>query len=365
MLVCVYEDRPAALIGVKLLVLSLESQCPGLPIAVSCPLEDRAFGDWVRRHECVEFHEDPSMAGQGWNSKPVLLKKLLDDGHEEVIWIDSDVIVARDFRHLLRTRGQDEIVVGQEQYWGLHQGGTIRTRLWGLAPGRPLPWTANSGFVRVTPAHRSLLDAWLQLLSAPEYAEAQRQEPMHERPIHMQGDQDVLTALLAARDFADLPVAFLRRGRDIVQCIGPGGYAVHERLLNLWRGLPPLVHGIDPKPWQLPTLAATNGLKDQYHRVACELSPYAWVAQRHIEALGEPLPGVEVRTLAGRILDAAAFGNPTARGIPLALFHSLGKRVRRILGLTPWRNAEAVAGRVMEPWGQRLIDANPRTTANG
>lgn len=364
MRVCVYEDRPAALIGVKLLVLSLERQCPGLPITVSCPLQNRAFGDWSRRHDSVELHEDPGMAGQGWNTKPVLLKKLLDDGHEEVIWIDSDVVVARDFRHLLSTRSQDEIVVGQEQYWGLHQGGTIRTRLWGLTPGRPLPWTVNSGFIRVTPAHRRLLEAWRQLLSAAEYTEAQRLEPMHNRPIHLQGDQDVLTALLGAKDFAHLPVGYLRRGRDIAQCIGPGGYAIHERLLNLWRGMPPLVHGIDPKPWHLSTRHSPSRLKDQFCRVSCELSPYAWVAQQLADGLEEPLPAVEVRTLTGRLFNAMALGNPTLRGIPLALVHSFGKRIRRILGLTPWRNAEALARRVKEPWGQRILDTIPRTMVN-
>lgn len=104
-------------------------------------------------------------------------------------------------------------------------------------------------------------------------------------------------------------------------------------------------------------------MKDYYHIVSCELSPYAWAARQYTAALGEPLEGVALRTLVGRVSNAVAFGHPTLQGMPIALFHSLGKRVRRILGLTPWRDAEVVAGQVLEPWGQRLLDTIPQSAA--
>ena len=44
------------------------------------------------------------------------------------------------------------------------------------------------------------------------------------RPIHMQGDQDVLTALLSSTEFAHIPLKTLRRSKHIVQFDGVWGY---------------------------------------------------------------------------------------------------------------------------------------------
>ncbi len=52
----------------------------------------------------------------------------------------------------------------------------------------------------------------------------------------MQGDQDVLTALLTSTEFADIPLKMLRRGKDIVQFDGVWGYTTTERLAEFaWR----------------------------------------------------------------------------------------------------------------------------------
>ncbi len=195
MVICVYEDRKPALIAVRLLVLSLRRNCPDVPIVVSCPLSDPSFTGWVRSQRGVVLHEDPSLRGLTWNIKPTMLLHLLDAGHEEVVWIDSDTILARDFRFLLSDCRSEEVVVTEAQYWDVYQGGTVRTELWGLEPGRALPTLACTGFVRITAAHRDLLRAWQRLLADEEYGQAQ-QRAMYKRPIHMIGDQDVFSAIL-------------------------------------------------------------------------------------------------------------------------------------------------------------------------
>lgn len=360
MLACIFEDRPAALIGVKLLVLSLQRHCPGLEVAVHCPAADAGLRRFLSGRPGVELHVEPALAGQGWNTKPLLLSRGLDSGYDAVVWLDSDVIAAGDFRPRLERHPPAAVVGGQEQYWGLHQGGTIRARLWGLEPGRPLPWTINSGCVRVTPAHRELLAAWSRLLEDSEYRAAQRIEPMYARPIHQQGDQDVLTALLGSRRFEHLPVAYLRRGVDIVQGIGPAGYALHERIARLLRGggLPPLIHGVHPKPWA--AAPAGGGLMDRvrshHDRMYLELSPYAYAARPYLDELGEDAPSLRIRTAGGRICHALSAGSPALAGLPQAIVHSLGKRAKRLAGKTPWRNVEAIARQVTGRHGERVLD---------
>src|SRR3712207_4014819 len=112
-----------------------------------------------------------------------------------------------------------------------------------MVPGRRLPATANTSVLRVTPHHTGLLEEWRSLLRSTEYQSAQLR-PWDERPTHLMGDQDVLTALLSSADFADVPVRMLRRDVDIAHCFGSAGYLPLQRVRAVVRGqrLPPLVH---------------------------------------------------------------------------------------------------------------------------
>lgn len=47
----------------------------------------------------------------------------------------------------------------------------------------------------------------------------------------MLGDQDVLTALLTSKEFSEIPIHILRKGRQILQFNGIYGYAVAERIV--------------------------------------------------------------------------------------------------------------------------------------
>ena len=97
------------------------------------------------------------------------------------------------------------------------------------------------------------------MLSHPAYLKAQAQ-PWYERPLHMIGDQEVLTGLLGSVDFQETSIRLLRRGTDIAQCFGPAGFTPVERLRSMIGHRPAFVHAMGPKPW-LRQLSAPPLLK--------------------------------------------------------------------------------------------------------
>lgn len=328
--IVIHEDRADCLTGVKLLLLSLARHCPGL--AITCSTSgDGIPAEWAARFPSVSFRSFPDLCGMSWNIKPKLLLKLLDEGHEELLWIDSDIIVTRDFRPIFQSLDPGTVVGAQEVYWGQAQGTDCRTLAWGLPVGRILPTTFNSGVVRVTPRHRLLLQAWSELLSHPTYVESQRR-PWQQRPVHMIGDQEVLTALVGSSYFADVPVLLLKRGSQIAQLFGPAGYTIGERLANLGRDLPPFVHAMGRKPW-IAAHPQGGGARAFYERVAAELSLYTWVARQYANELGGDTSWMWAKTPPGRLMALLSFGSPHLRGLPLAVLDSAVRTLRKSLGI--------------------------------
>src|SRR5438045_2971520 len=91
MIICTYEDRPTDLVGVQLLVSSLARHLPGASIHVACPTPPPELAAWLRARPGVTLDETRDERLRGWNVKAGLLTRLLDAGHDDVIWIDSDV----------------------------------------------------------------------------------------------------------------------------------------------------------------------------------------------------------------------------------------------------------------------------------
>ncbi|MCP5150465.1 MAG: nucleotide-diphospho-sugar transferase [Ectothiorhodospiraceae bacterium] len=353
-LVVIHEDRPSARVGVELAVLSVRRNSPGVDILVSWPGIDAGLAHWLRARG-VAVLDEPAFADRGWNIKPTLLGVGLDRGAREVVWLDTDIIAAGDIRPLLAGCGADEVVVSDEHYWGISHGGTVRTELWGLAVGRTLTATANSGFVRVTGAHRGLLAAWRALLDCPQYAAVQRRA-WETRPVHMVGDQDVLTALLGSRRFAHLPVRYLRRGRDIALNFGPAGYSVAERLGNLGRGLPPLVHCSGPKPWETPAVTSVGGgLRAWYRRAFLEVCEYTAVARAYRDEIDGSALALDVRTGLGRLCRVLGGGQPNLQSLPLAVFHGALRRVKRAFVGTSWPTDPARIPAADRPDGEAIV----------
>jgi lipopolysaccharide biosynthesis glycosyltransferase len=270
-----------------------------------CPAATPAFLGWLKQHPQVQMRELLAKEVKGWNVKPDLLLQLLDEGHEEVIWIDTDILLTKDFRFLISDERANNLIVAQEYRWEPMQGSSTRTQGWKLPYGRELDSAVCSCFIRVTPSHRELLEAWRDCLREPVYLEAQASG---NRPFYLLSDQDALTALLGSSRFADIKIDWLKRGLDIVHCFREDGFTVGERLVSIFRGLPVFVHAQGPKPW-----------RNMHQEVYLELSPYSSVAQQYRQSLDEDSSWIDVKSGLGKILNMATFAHPSLRGLLIAL----------------------------------------------
>lgn len=340
MIICIHEDRYEHIPGVKLAILSLLRHCPTLSMIVSFPHAPVPFRTWVESLSNVDLLDDPKLAGLGWNIKPVLLLRCLEEGHTDVVWIDADIIVNQDFRSRFSTFDEKTLVVAPEYYWGPQQGGNHRATTWGLKPGRSLSATANTGIVRVTPHHIELLQAWKYLLNHPAYITAQRQ-PAGDRPLAMIGDQEVLTALLGSEEFSAVPLEILQRGTDIAQCAGAAGYTPAERLKALFHTPPLFIHAIGGKPWMRshylagawkPEQPLRERLRASYEYLHLELSPYVAAARHYQDKMGEAADWMNIHSIPGQFLHKVCLGNPALQGLPLACVEASARRLRYVMG---------------------------------
>jgi hypothetical protein len=326
------------LVGVKLTVLSLASHWPGLEVAVHAPGAPVGFHEWLSRRQNV-FAGEAVLHDTGWNVKPALLLHHLGAGRSPVIWIDSDIVLMGDLAARLAIEPLNALVGTEDLWWARAQGRADRTEAWGFAPGRILPRTFNTGLVRATSTHVPVLEAWYDLLQTEHYRRAQ-ESPWADRPLHLVGDQEVLTALLGASEWAHVDVRLLRRGLDIAQCYSPASFAPTERVrLAVRRRTPVLVHAMGQKPWASPAGPPPRSRSgrfwawvDDSHRY---LTPYTWVANSLAEGLGEedlawlkPRPGAAW-------LSAAANHDPVLQELPLSVVDTarcISPKVRHEVG---------------------------------
>ncbi len=277
----------------------------------------------------------PDTKDCAWNVKPTVLLRLLEEGYPEVFWIDSDIIAHGDVLTGLTQRSPETFGATEETYWGQNQGGTARTVAWGLTPGREMPCTINSGVIRVTAEHIQLLKDWQCMLKHPVYVRAQSL-PWYERPLHMITDQEVLTALLGAKEYAHIPLALLRRGVDIAQCMGPGGFTPWERIGALRTGLPGLIHSMGIKPWtrnsKPPRLRLNlSSLRHYYEYLHVELTPYVPEARAYGPELGEDLRWMELSSHPAKLMAALTFSSSIFQEFPLSLVDAVARSWRRWL----------------------------------
>lgn len=335
-IICVHEDRDSCLIGMKLTLLSVRDHCPTVSIVASCPAPPQSFVDWLSDNiPNVRLCSHPETKNRSWNAKAAVLLRLLREGYSEVIWLDSDVIVHHDVLSSLMGLQPATFGAAQETYFGQNQGGSIRTRAWGLTVGRQMPCTVNSGVLRITGEHVELLRAWDVLLKHPLYVRAQSL-PWHDRPLHMIGDQEVLTALLGSRDYANVPLFLLRRGADIAQCMGPAGFTPLERIIAFYSGFPGLVHSMGSKPWMRKSLPPRiefklSSLRHYYEHLHMELTPYVCVARRYEARLNEhDLRWLRPTSMPAKFIEAT-LPSPILKEFPLALIDATSRWCRRWL----------------------------------
>lgn len=331
-LVCFADDRASSQPALRISIASLASVSPETNIWVVYPPADADFIAWAETYPTVQLLTEPIVGATGWNVKPSILLAALDRGFDEVVWIDSDIVMAGDWRHLIADLHRDMLVVAEEALWGDHEDGdATRARGWGFDVRRSMPCAANTCFIRVTQAHRGLLEAWRDCLRDPNYMAAQAL-PYAKRPLHFIGDQDVLTALLCSEAHAKTPVKFIKRGKDVLQVFGLKGFTTVERLRVLLFGPPPLIHSQGYKPWIIK--APDSGIYGILNAVYLDLSPYMIFARPFVSRDDARSSWMEARTRWGKLLRTTGFGSAPLTGLPLAIFFDalfFFARIRRLL----------------------------------
>ena len=318
-----YEDRPGEFDGIKVLLRSLARHQPDWSAILFLPDGPAELTAWCEAQRLRSVRVNTVCRKLGWNSKPECLLAALQEGHSEVVWLDSDLALAQPIEPLFKRIPAGTVVATEEAPWFNEQGTRPRTEGWGLKVGRCLPVTVNSCAMRFDTSHLSLLHAWNELLQAPSYVAAQR-EGLDRRPVHMKSDQDVLNALLGSARFASTPLTLLRNGIEIAQCFEEDGYRVGARLRHAFRALPPLVHAQGSKPWR--------DYGTRFKRIWVQLSPYPWLAQQVAGDIPEIAAWARVRMPLARLLNGLTLGEPSLRGLLPALvrssFRILGRSVR-------------------------------------
>jgi hypothetical protein len=334
LIICVYEDRKDHEMPLQLLLLSLEQHCPQIPVYLFYPPASPAFSHWLLSRIQVTLCTKPLENANGWNVKPRAILRLFDLGYDDVCWIDSDIIVTKDFSYLFKGANDQTIFVTEESLWGFNydrkhalwnkfnDSGALRASLWGFKVQRPLKFTLNTAVLRVTLAHRALLERWNELLQSEVYKEAQKTY-WQERPIHMFTDLDVFTALLASQQFANFPIKILRRGKEILQCMALTGFSLFERARILVRGFPIFIHSQASKPWNVPDNVHVVQLGAYVRAVYLDLSPYTLIAKTYRHQLNGNTAWTQPHFRLSRVLRALGFWCIPLVGLPIAVVADL------------------------------------------
>jgi hypothetical protein len=327
--ICVAEDREVCEPCLKLLLLSLNVHCPGIEVSLFYPPAREGFLTWIKKCPQVRLQADHLKNGYGWNVKPQAIMDLMDRGVDEVIWLDSDIIVIR--TPIMSGLTRDTLVATENTLVDERcDRNALRARLWGFPVGRVLPFSLNSCVLRVTRDHYALMERWWELLQSDIYQDLQR-KAWRQRPVHMLSDQDVLTALLTSQEFSEVPVHILQRGKHIIQFDGVYGYTVAERMRNLLGDCPSFIHSCAGKPWSDRwRLEPTNGLREYIKKVYLDLSPYTLSAARFRHDLVSSTEWMEPHYGLSRILRALGMGYPALVGLPMAILGDLARGLKYI-----------------------------------
>jgi len=323
--ICSYEDRPEAMDSLILMGESLCAVDREVSLHLIVPDPPDAVRAWAHRRPEVLISTTRPTGVTGWDVKPWLLLQELSEGRQEVLWLDSDIIVTRPISRMLQEFPRESVIFAEE--WTRSK--IPVSHLWGLPSVRPVQ-LFNNCFIRATQAHRPLLERWLQMTRDPRYREAQAL-PFERRPIQALHDGWLLIALLESEEFGQVPFDYIRLGRHIAQCAGSSGYWPHHRLLDLFRGLPPLIHGLGRKPWE-PGRARSR-IQRFLLDLATDVSPYVLAARRVARNIDMTPDWLEARTRTGATLRALTAGHPGMAGLPLASLHALHMKISQMLGL--------------------------------
>lgn len=329
--ICVAEDRAACEPALKILLLSLSTHCPWLEVNLFYPGASYDFRIWMKKCSRVVLQKARLRRNYRWNVKPQALLCLLDQGFDEVIWIDSDILVTRNIADVLSGLDRETIAVTEDALGNERDDSDARrARLWGFSVGRILPFVLNTGVLRVTRAHHSLLKRWWELVQLDAYQDCQKIAEWKERPVHMKGDQDVLTALLTSREFSDIPIRILGRGKHILQFCGLGGYTTFDRITRLRGTQPTFIHQFGYKPWSEPWPSEQTTRK-YVERTYVDVSPYTLLAKRYRNELECGTEWMDPHYKLSRVLRMLGLGHSALAGLPMAIMLDFGRLAKWVL----------------------------------
>lgn len=340
MIICVHEDRIEHIAGLKLTLLSILRYRPDLSVFVSFPNSPPSLHSWLEALPNTKLIDDPALKGLGWNVKPTLLLYCLSKGYSDVVWIDADIIINRDFKPFFSCLDEKTMVVAQEYYWGPKQEKNQRALTWDLKPGISLPANVNSGVIRVTSCHKVLLENWQSLLNHPAYKLAQT-KPTNDRPLAMIGDQEVLNALLSSDKFSHISLKMLKRGVEIAQCFKMAGYTPSERIKSLFVAPPYFIHAMGNKPWRREKSPKVLWQKETqfsqkaeryFNYIHQELTPYTAIARQYKNLLGEDTDWLNTKSIPAKLLTTLFFNHSILQEFPLSIIESVSRRIYRFLG---------------------------------
>jgi hypothetical protein len=322
--VCSYEDRAEAMDSLILMGESLCAVDGDVSLHLTVPEAPDSVRAWARGRPEVALSTARPVGVTGWDVKPWILLQELNEGQPEALWLDGDTIVTRAISSLVRQFPPDSLIVAEE--W-VRAAAIPASQFWGMPAGRAIP-VVNNCFVRATQTHRPLLQRYLEMSHDPRYREAQAL-PYERRPHHLVHDGWLLIALLQSEEFSSVHFACIRRGRDIAQCAGSSGYRPHDRILDLFRGLPLLIHGLGRKPWD--PVHENSRIRQYLLNLATDVSPYVLAARRVARSLDMHPDWLEARTGLGAMLRGLTAGHPGMAGLPLACVHALHMKIGQIM----------------------------------
>jgi hypothetical protein len=323
MLVCLYEDRPEQISGLKLLLLSLRRYCPSWAVRLRFPGVPDDLRFWLASFRNITVLTDKLSVSGSFDVKPKVLLDGLSVSHQ-CLWLDTDILVNGNLEFL--ERDPPEVLVVSQDPWEYEAGSSHRCTTWQMSVGRELEGPFNSCVVRVSRLHGKLLCSWQKALSTHTYLR-EKEKPVKHRNQHMLSDQDALSALLASVDFKDIVLHKLLHPSDVLQHHGAGAYGLLHRWQNLRTGLPPLLHAMGSvKPWRAPTHPhLLRQPRAYYERTYLELSPYVHLARQYRPLLNDECDWMDIQTFAGNLGSLATLNNPYLKGALQATLHRILK----------------------------------------
>ena len=169
--VCVAEDRRDCETGLKILLISINGLCLDIAVIIFYPEATQNFIDWLHNLDLqhrFQLRTERLIGAYGWNVKPHALLQTLKEGRNNVVWIDSDIIITKSFSAIFLNLAINFITVTEEALGGLggayYDPNALRARLWGFTVDRAFPFVLNTCVMRVTQYHIPLLERWKTLL---------------------------------------------------------------------------------------------------------------------------------------------------------------------------------------------------------